>query len=400
MKMGLDRALAAAELLGSPHRSPGIRWVLVGGTNGKGSTVAFLESLLQAHGVSVAAYTSPHLSHLTERVRICGNQISEEEFGASLKRVLSLVDQGANLSFFEVVTLAAMDVFHRNEVEVAILEVGMGGRLDTTNIVEPSLSVITSIALDHCQYLGDSLEEIAWEKGGISRENTPLISGLEPALLHAAFRDRAVPRKISQLNRDFFVEGDSERRSYRDEEACYEGLQPGLVGEHQWANAALAIRGARALLETVEPKCVKEGVEGTRLAGRLEERHWDGVPWILDGAHNPHAMDALVTFLQNTSRAGKASTLFAAKEDKAVEEMIQRLEPCVGDWVVTSVDGPGMMSASALASLIHRYSRKPVLSVEHPGEAMDAVQERGRSGGGVLVTGSLYLIGDVLRRWS
>jgi len=399
MKMGLDRAIAAAEALGSPHRAPGIRWVLVGGTNGKGSTVAFLESLLRAHGLSVGTYTSPHLIHLTERVRVHGKEVEEDAFGDCLERVLSLVDQGMDLSFFEVITLAAMEMFHRQNVEVAILEVGMGGRLDTTNIVEPSLSVITSIALDHCQWLGESLEDIAWEKGGISRGNTPLISGMNPALLDAAFRDRDVPGVISQLHRDFFVEGSGEMRSYSDNEVRYEELSLGLTGEHQWANAALAIRATQALIEHLEPSSVGQGTRDARLAGRLEKRDWDGVPWTLDGAHNPHAMQALVKSLEATSFARKPSVLFAAKEDKAVEEMIQRLDPYVANWVVTSVDGPGMLSASALASTVRRFSEKPVCAFEEMGEAMRTAQTQALSGGSVLVTGSLYLVGAVLRRW-
>ena len=373
MKLGLDRMREALRRLGDPHLA--VPTLHVAGTNGKGSTCAFTESALRAGGLKTGLYTSPHLVHFCERIRIGFQPIEEARACALLERIGPLGD----LTFFEVVTLMAFLAFAEERVDVAVIEVGLGGRLDATNVVQPLACAITPLGLEHTQYLGPTLTDVAREKAGILKPGIPAVSAGQP--LEAA---RVLGDRVLRPGRDYVFE------SRDDRPFCYQGprwrLRPrtlGLGGHHQRANAALAA----ALLECTElvtAADVERGLENARWPGRLEavaER-----PLVLlDGAHNPHAMRALVRSL----RGRKLHLVFAALQDKDAGAMLAALAPVAASVHYCALDTPRGRAPEELAALV------PGSISPDPLAALESARKAAGSQGEVLVCGSLYLVGEL-----
>ncbi len=392
----LERVYAALAALGDPQSS--LRCFHVAGTNGKGSVVAFLASMLGEQGYRVGMYTSPHLMELTERIRIGGAEIDRSEVVSLTAEVRRRVlDRGIQMTFFEVLTAVAFLCFARAGVDYVALEVGLGGRLDATNVVDPVASVITSIGIDHTNFLGTTPREIAAEKAGIAKSGRPLVVGdVGPdalATIERVARERMAP--LYRSGRDF------EWSSDRDGEMSFDGfgwrlrgLRIGLGGRHQQANAAVALAALAAVRDRVEigEDALRRGLLATRWAGRLEAVLQQPLT-VVDGAHNVEAMRAVVPELVAIAAGRPLHVLFAAMGDKDWPAMVEILGPHCASAIVTEVVPERAASGELLRASFARFC--PSAFEPDPAEAFAALRRAVPADHVVAVTGSLFLVGAV-----
>lgn len=382
---GLGRVRALLGRLGDPQDR--FEAVLVGGTNGKGSTAATLAAMIQAEGRRVGLFTSPHLTHFAERFQVGGQPLKAEEVEAALQQVRPHAEE-IGASFFEIVTALGCLLFARAGVDVAVMEVGLGGRLDATNALDPALSVITNVSLDHTEVLGETREAIAVEKAGILRAGRPAVTGVGADLHGVLAREGA----------DLWALDDQllEVRSLRWAGAeVMLGLPDGalsfrtpLLGAHGARNAALAALAAHRL--GVSPEAIQAGAAGTVWPGRLEVLPFAGGRLLLDGAHNPDGAAALVAALREL-RVERLPVVFGAAGDKDVSGVAAALAPVAERLILTrAVLSPRAADPQALAPL---FPDVPVTVAHSPAEALDVL--RALDAPLALVCGSLYLIGEV-----
>ena len=388
IKLGLEGIAALLELMGRPDRT--LPCVLVGGTNGKGSVCAMQDAILRAHGRRCGLYTSPHLVRVNERIRIDGVEIADEALHRQLEIVRQTCARGlasgalaAHPSFFEVMTATAMAAFQGARLDVAVLEVGLGGRLDATNATEPVVSAIVTIALDHVETLGPTAAAIAAEKSGIARPGRVLVSGVSQPDARAVIEGRC--RELGAR----FVDA-------RSTELPTDWALP-LAGAHQRDNARVALATFHAVADAlgVSPRdaLVREGLAATRWPGRIQRVA--GRPDILlDGAHNPAGAEALAAHLAS-SEGTKAVLVFGAMKDKDFRGMLAPLAPRIAAVVATR---PSVVRAAEPENLA-AVAAALGLDVETrslPGEALALARKRAGPAGLVLVAGSLYLVGEIL----
>jgi dihydrofolate synthase / folylpolyglutamate synthase len=395
------------EALGSPQQR--FRSVLIAGTNGKGSTASTLASILRTGGYRTGLYTSPHLIRVNERVRVDGQDISDDDFASYYFRVddcaRKLVAGGRlqwHPSFFETMTALAFLEFADREVDIAVLEVGMGGRLDATNIVEPLVSVITDISLDHTEWLGGTIGEIAREKAGILRENGVLVTLPQHPEANQAIGEAAVALHVRGVNAAEYV---PERGS---EDGAYElavlderiSVSSPLAGSHQKRNVALAIAAAVELSNHHGYKLsvdrIAEGVRATRWPGRLERFSPPGQPDVLmDVAHNPAGAWALRAALSHLDpQPGTLTAVFGCLKDKAFSEMGQILFPMFETVVLTEVPSPRTASLDELRCAAEATGVR-VMTAANPQEALARAMNITPPDGIVVVAGSVYLAGGL-----
>ncbi|HEX9880439.1 MAG TPA: folylpolyglutamate synthase/dihydrofolate synthase family protein [Candidatus Binatia bacterium] len=392
----LHRVTRALALFGHPERRfPSFH---IAGTNGKGSTAAMLHGILCAQGYRAALYTSPHLSSFTERMRVGDGEITPEEVVELAEALTAQLDRaGIALTFFEFVTVMALVYFARSEIDVAVVEVGLGGRLDATNLVHPKVSIITTIAKDHEAYLGSDLESIAREKGGIIKDGIPVIGG--PLAPEA----RAVIETLSQahktknyfLGRDFSVTmDDTGQFDYEGPQWHLKELSVALHGAHQRNNAALAL----AALEVsgrdfpVEETAVREGLKEVIWPGRLEMLG-SSPTVILDGAHNMEGVEMLVREIRALAGDRRVHILFGAMGDKDWQGMLKELARVAYGFILTRAPMERSVDPQALCQ-----SLPPGVSgraVDDPLQAAVLLLESAAADDVVLVTGSIYLLGEV-----
>ena len=406
-KFELGEMRILAEALGHPElKYPSI---LVAGTNGKGSTSATLASILGSAGYRTGLYTSPHLSRVNERVRIDGADISDDDFAAYYFRVddcaQRLVSQGAlrsHPSFFETMTALAFLAFAEKKVEVAVLEVGMGGRLDATNIVQPIVSVITDVSLDHTEWLGPTIAAIAREKAGILRQNGVLVTLPQHPEANQALGETAVTLNVRGVNAAAFIPGREESSRGGEYSLRVLGepvsIRSPLAGAHQQRNIALAIAAVVELSNNhsynITTQQIEKGIRETRWPGRLERlRVPSRADVLLDVAHNPAAAWALRSALSRLHPNPSTMTaVFGCLADKPIEEMAQILFPLFDSAVLTEVDSPRratlarMMAAAAATGVYIRTAHTPADALEQAWAVTPA-------NGLVVVTGSVYLVG-------
>ena len=354
------RALAAA--LGHPQKA--FRSVLIAGTNGKGSVAKLLSSMMPEAGL----YTSPHLARLNERIRIGEREISDEDLKDVFETVKNAAAAARDLlyrpTYFEMVTAMAF-LYFRDRVKFAVLEVGLGGRLDATNIVDQDVSIITSIGMDHQAFLGNTIEEIAAEKAGIIKDHEPVVVG--PSADLPAVRARAGSRLIAAATID------RER---------YSNLHPKLLGRHQMENIAVAIRAAECL--GIPEADIVRGVNTATWPGRLERIG----RFLLDGAHNVAAAQALAAFLKEFHPEG-VWIIFAAMADKEFEKMIAILEPHARQFIFTKPHSARAKEPGDLQKLAAGSHAEPTVA-----SAVRYAQTHAPAGSTILICGSLYLIGE------
>lgn len=401
IKLGLETMRILLDRVGNPHRA--LRVLHIGGTNGKGSTAAMVAAVLQHSGRRVGLYTSPHLIEFRERIRINGCMIAEHHVEELIARLRAVLDESLEPTFFEMTTALAFLHFAESEVDVAVLEVGLGGRFDATNVVEqPLASAITTIGLDHQEYLGHTEEAIAFEKGGIIKPGVPVVigrvgQGVEDVLRRVA-QDRAAP--LWQLGRDFAVDGDhSERLTYRGPARVWEGLTCGLAGRHQWDNAACAL----ALLEAADRAgcaadavAVRNGLRTVSWEGRLEViGEYPQV--VLDGAHNPAAAHALAEYFRDFSANHPTSRIiliWGMMRDKDRRGFIAPLLPCVSEVVLTQATLARSATVQELRATLREW-QGPVLEAVLPIDALTVARSRAMPHDLICVAGSLMLLGDI-----
>ena len=380
IRPGLGRTRALLDSFGSPDRA--VRSVLVGGTNGKGSTAAALSAILTAAGVRTGLYTSPHLVRVTERIRIDDADVPEGLLDDALALVAAVAGPGERgPTYFEALTVAALELFRRARVEVALLEVGIGGRLDATNAVEPEISIVTNVGRDHLEILGPTLADVAREKAGIFRRRQPALVGAEgtaadlKAVLHA---------EAARLGARLVEVPPS---------ALWGGTFP-LPGVHQQQNAALAVAASRALAP-LNDAAIAAGLSKTRWRGRLERLTRPGRrPLLLDGAHNPDGAEALGRWLDAEGLSGRIDLLFGALSDKDLAGTAGPLFARARRIVLTAPPSPRATPPEALKA------RLGAAGVETAPSALAALERLDADAPGdapVLVAGSLYLVGEVLR---
>ncbi len=399
IKLGLEPMQALLEAIGHPERR--LRVLHVGGTNGKGSTVAMAAAMLRASRLRVGLYTSPHLVEFRERIRINGEMIPEDRLADLVVRLRRAVPSAVSLTVFEMTTALALLYFAESQVDLAVLEVGMGGRFDATNVVEPIACGITTIALDHQEYLGTTEEAIAFEKAGIIKPAVPVVVGRIGAAASAVIRkvaaERAAP--VWQLGSEFVPEGCSDRFTYRGRGQVFEGLRCRLVGRHQLDNAACAI----ALLESagylggvVDEAAVREGVRSVVWEGRLEIIE-DAPRVLLDGAHNPAAAVVLAQYLREflASHSGARLILvWGMMRDKDHREFITPLLPLVSEIVLTQAGLDRSATVSELRKALTEWA-KPVYEEPLPDTALRTAKRLASPGDLICVAGSVMLLGDI-----
>ncbi len=400
IELGLDRVAAVWRRL-CPHPFPAAV-ITVAGTNGKGSCVAMLEAILRAAGHRVGSYTSPHLLRYNERIRIDGAEASDRAICQAFERI----DQARgdrSLTYFEFGTLAALDIFTRSSLDIVILEVGLGGRLDAVNIIDPDVALITSIALDHTDWLGDDLEQIAREKAGILRAGRPAVfAGANPqqALLqHAA----ALDAPLAVAGRDFGATVMEDGWSWQGIGPPVQGLPfPALSGACQLQNAAAVLQVIALLPEAVgvAPEALSRGLAQAELAGRFQ-RIPGPVELVLDVAHNPAAARVLADSLQESPCRGRTLALFAIGSDKDAAAVAQALSPHVDEWFLATLEGARGLPASELQRRLGRL-QPPLRTRTAPGvgQAYEMALGSAKAGDRVLVFGSFLTVAGVLQRRS
>ncbi|MDP2913999.1 MAG: folylpolyglutamate synthase/dihydrofolate synthase family protein [Candidatus Aminicenantes bacterium] len=404
IKLGLENISTVLASFGHPQRSfPAVH---VAGTNGKGSVCAMLAEILSLHDLKVGLYTSPHLVRVEERIRVGGALISSRDFcrltqkvKLRITRLLARKELEAHPTFFEVLTLIAFLYFREKRIDIAVLEVGMGGRFDATNVVRPLVSVITSISKDHQEHLGRTIGKIAFEKAGIIKPFVSVVCGADGPDVVRVIRERAFEieapfinafdrdhRLISEKKRDHFVFRYSfGGRSFR--------FSPGLQGEHQGSNAAIAVAAASVLSRMWRPldkKKIVLGIARARWEGRLEAVSKRPLV-LLDGAHNEGGAAALAKYIKDF-RAERPVLVFAMMKDKAIRRVVSLLFPLAKKVILTSLP----YSRAAAPADIRRLARPFEAKIaEEPSlqAAIELAKAEAGPRGFVLITGSLFLVG-------
>lgn len=391
--MGLERVHSVASALGLG--APATRVITVGGTNGKGSTVAFIEAIARAAGWKVGTYTSPHLLRYNERVRINGEEATDAALVAAFTAI-----EGARgdttLTYFEYGTLAALHLFAQAGLDLAVLEVGLGGRLDAVNIVDPDVAVITTVDIDHADWLGNDRETIGVEKAGIIRAWKPVILGETDPPSSVLARAYRIGANAIRGGSDYLCEPiDAERWRWRDVGLRLELPMPVLAGPVQLANAGAAIAALRALDRPVPRAAWAQGITAARIAGRLQRFERDGVVVLVDVGHNPQAATALGRALHAEVVAGRTHAIYAALQDKDAAGVVAALAGVVDTWTLAGLAGARGQSAAELALRVGQGISGAVQAVDVP-TALQQVMAQAARGDRVLVFGSFHTAGQAL----
>jgi dihydrofolate synthase/folylpolyglutamate synthase len=400
MVFGLENISRLLELLGDPHQ--GLKVIHVGGTNGKGSVCAMMASVLHEEGYQVGLYTSPHLVSFTERIQINGAQISWDDVVVLADLLRQKVEEKnipQQFTFFDFTTAMAMYYFFRQGVDVAILEVGLGGRLDSTNVVQPLITVITNVAKDHLQILGEQLEAIAREKAGIVKQGVPLISGAAEShvieILEQACGEKEAPLLL--IGREFWAQKVAPRTfNFYGRRWRWEDIRLGLAGSYQIENAAIALGALEALEERgyrVGRGAVYKGLARVRWPGRMElVQHAPQI--LLDGAHNPAAARSLKASLQEEFDYRCLYMVMGIMADKEVAAILAVVAPLADVLIATTPPNPRALSARRLAEIAQPYCRE-VKVIEDVEEGVDYARNAAREDDLIVVTGSLFTVGAV-----
>jgi dihydrofolate synthase / folylpolyglutamate synthase len=409
IKLGLTNTERLLEALGNPQSSfPSVQ---IAGTNGKGSTAVMLESITRAAGIKTGLYTSPHLTSITERIRTNNQEISREDFARltwlvreTAERLVSEGSLETLPTFFEHLTAIALVAFKEARVQLGILETGLGGRLDATTTAQAQVVAITPIALDHQEYLGETLTEIAAEKAAIIRPGVEAVVAPQERQALGVILERCAASGVTPRMGSLKVEvtGASDvgrmRATFETKEDRYENVQLGLRGRHQITNASVAISLAEALREQgfhIPRESIIEGLESAQHAGRLELRRISGIEMLFDGAHNVAGARALRDFLDEFVTA-PITLVFGAMRDKDLTEIAATLFPVAQNLILTRPSNPRAATLETLSRLVlHDFDSSKITLAPSVNEALHAAQTQTLSDGIICVTGSLYLIGEV-----
>ncbi len=394
--LGLDRIRAVAEKL--DILSPPFPIITVAGTNGKGSTVALFESILKAQTYKTGSYTSPHLIDYNERIKLNSINANDDVIIEAFEKIDAARGE-ISLTYFEFGTLAAMLIFIKQNVDVAILEVGLGGRLDASNLWDTSLAIITSIGIDHIDWLGDDKEIIAKEKSGIMRQGIPAICGdLDPPLSIAKEASR-IGAQFYQINNDFsYQKNDDHTWEWKGFGKSYSLDLPALAGEFQLNNASTVLAGLHILNRLLPPsqEHIKQGLKGVSLIGRLQTIHHQP-EWIVDVAHNPHAAKQLAKYLQKKPITGKTIALFSILKDKDIDQVISIMNSQINEWHIVELKGSRRTKIDKLEKTISHHSNdNKVITHQNFLEAVKSIKTTSNFKDRVVAFGSFLVVSEVI----
>ncbi len=400
-KLGLENIRTLMRLLGDPQKD--LKFVHVAGTNGKGSTVAFISSILMKAGFKTGIYTSPFVERFSERIRVDNEEISEEDFAFFATRVRQkaemMIEQGlGSPTEFELICAVAFLYFAEKKCDICVLEVGMGGRLDATNVIDaPLLCLITPISYDHMEYLGDTTEKIAFEKAGVIKKGTTVVMYPQTDGVEAVFRDVCAERGADLIRCELpsgeiaadidGVEFEYKNRSYKT----------GLLGSYQINNAAMAITGAEVLAEKgfdISGEDIFEGIACAVWTARFEVLQKDPVV-IIDGSHNRQGMETLAESLSLYFGEKKIILIFGVLKDKEYKEMLEIILPMVKRVFTVTVPSPRTLSADELASEVKKRTTAEVTPVADPKEALKEALKEAADTDVICACGSLYYVGII-----
>jgi dihydrofolate synthase/folylpolyglutamate synthase len=396
IRLGLERVSQVFKRL-YPHYAKPFT-IIVGGTNGKGSCVAFLEAIYKAQGYKVGTYTSPHIIRYHERIKINGSPVDDEQICHAFTRI-EAVRKNVSLSYFEFGTLAALDIFSRQKVDIQLLEVGLGGRLDAVNIIDADLSLITSLSIDHVDLLGGTRNAIGTEKAGIFRTNIPAVIGdLNPPL--SIFQ---VAKKIKTpllcLNEAFFYQKKSHYWLWRSEQKTYSNLPyPALTGKHQFNNAATVLMAITQLqpLLPVQRLSIERGLKQVNLQGRFQLIN-TSPPLLLDVGHNPQAVQMLADYLSSRFKTQKIYAVFSIMADKDISGILDVMKTQVDHWFISPLKTPRVMKNSVLQK---NFAQKNMANVcfgfQTFKDTFHAAKETAQKDDLILIFGSFFLVSEYL----
>jgi len=390
IKLGLGRMAQAAEHRGHPEHE--VRYIHVAGTNGKGSVATMVESVLRAAGYRTGQFASPHLQRYVERVRIAGRPIAEREAARRIEE-LRADTRLPPLTFFEYTTLLALEAFRDAHCDIVVLEVGLGGRLDSTNIVTPEVSVITNISFEHQRILGDTLPKIAREKAGVLKQDVPCVVGARGNAVRRAItaRARAVGAPLRWIDRDFESAWDGHSLSVRVGKQSWAGLRLGLRGKYQGDNAACALAALTELRERgfdVSDADIRAGLKRAKWAGRLEW-HRGHPSFLFDAAHNAAGCETLARYLDELEFPGRLVLLFGAMRDKDHRRMLAAFDGRVDRRVYASSGVHRSDSPVRFARIRNGTVSRSVR------DAVSRAQRAAGPDGLVVVAGSIFLVAEV-----
>ena len=383
IKVGLDHTIQLLNRCGNPHNK--LKTIHIAGTNGKGSTAAILQSILRTAGLKVGLYTSPHLVSFNERIRVNGSPISNDFIIDFMKKFNDDINE-IESTFFETTTVLSLCYFYFKKVDVAIIETGLGGRLDSTNVLNPNLSIITSIDIDHQNILGNTIEEIANEKAGIIKKNTPLITFKQPKKILDILRNRA-----KTLNAKIEIVVDPQKIVVDNFSTKFvinnKTFSIPLIGEHQAYNAALAIRSSNVFMGSLSYQMIKDGVKNTVWPGRFQLLN-NKLKIFYDVAHNSAGINTIRSTL-NSLNALERIGLIILKEDKDVDQISNSLKGLFDELIISTVPNAQLMSIDELNKSLNRCNIicKPIDPIE---KAFNYILDKAEKGAVTIIFGSHY----------
>lgn len=404
IRLGLENISYLLSRLGNPQKS--VKAIHVGGTNGKGSTVALIQSVLMEKGYSVGLYTSPHLRSVRERIQINRIDISEDEFISIFETIKDIIEsEKKEITFFEFLTAMALKYFHDQKTDFAVMEVGMGGRFDATNIIDPEVSVITNIDYEHTEYLGKELKEIAFEKAGIVKKGGTLVTGVRQKDVLTLMQDICDSRDagIYSLDNDFKVTVEKidmteTRFHFQDRKKIFNNLEIPLVGRYQVDNAALAVKASLVLTEhgfDIGEEEIRNGLKNVKLKGRFQIVKRNPV-LICDGAHNPAGIKSFMESLLRLVNFDRLFVIFGAMSDKDLSQMGEHFASHADTIILVK---PGVERAVAPELMLNHFKKhkQEVIIIRNVDAAINQALLRAKEKDVICIIGSLYLVAEALQ---
>ncbi|MFA5906323.1 MAG: folylpolyglutamate synthase/dihydrofolate synthase family protein [Desulfobacula sp.] len=395
--------------LGNPHKK--FKTVHVAGTNGKGSTAVYIASILQAAGFKTGVYTSPHLVRFNERIKINGKEISNDQVVDAYEAVQAEDMGKRKATYFEIATAVGFYHFAKEAVDWTVVETGMGGRFDATNVILPEVSVITNLSIEHTDYLGKTIKALAWEKGGIIKPGIPVVTAVSQPSGREVLQNIA-KEKASGLF--FFKKEFSIKKIQKEELYTYTGLQnhfdhlkKPLPGEHQKENMSLALAACELIFKKhkgIDPRydltetLVKEGLSQARWPGRLEHVRENPLV-ILDGAHNLHAVKVLGKYLSSFLKGRTLTLVLGILDDKPHEKMLEHLVPLAGRVIITKAKINRSLDSAVLKAEAERLAQGPVIIIEDVKQAVTHAIKTSKKADVICVAGSLYVVGEAKEKF-
>ncbi|MSP27177.1 MAG: bifunctional tetrahydrofolate synthase/dihydrofolate synthase [Methylococcales bacterium] len=393
--LGLERVTEVFHRLNPDYHKPPT--ITVAGTNGKGSCIATLEAIYRAQGYRVGAYTSPHILSYNERIQVDGEPVSDELICAAFAKI-EAARGNISLSYFEFGTLAALEIFTHSKVDVQLLEVGLGGRLDAVNIIDTDIAIISSIGIDHVDWLGKTREAIGWEKAGIFRTATPAVIGdtNPPSSLLQSAANKNTPAYY--IGQDFSYKKQLSGWDWFSGNRSMHLPNPVLQGEHQYCNAAAVVFAVTTFAERlpVNETAIQRGLANVQLSGRFQLIDGE-IPVLLDVGHNPEAVKTLVDYLTTSFPEKRIHAIFSMMKDKDIASVLEIMNPVVYDWFFAPLANPRVATETMMQSIFSQISVANVsFGFTDFSEAYQAAKNQSQPGDLLLVFGSFLLVSDCL----